>query len=491
MQKGMRISFTDRWLLWGGIVLIACLLVKFFWPLFAYDLPLGYDAGLYRYLFIKHAQGFPPFAIATMDPWALEHPLGLFIFSSLFIKAGVPADWFIGWIWNLFPVILAVALAAIHAKRSGMLVGLFALIGAVLSIAYFDGFAAMYWKTFVSLLWCVLTFSALEKRSWWAVLFGILAVATHQQTGLLFGLTLVTWIVLPLLSFAQSTHGALSLSLNRKTLLYVFGAAVLMLLAGAAVYLPVWKEAVLPHLPALLGQTEAASGSFPPLSYYLHAQIILLAFGVYGFLQNVRSERWTPWQIAVLWSAIFVVLRLIFYRRFFLQLDFFLLPFAGIGMADLWKRFSAVPQRAGILALILIQAGMTIHAITRHVALMDADTFADVVAAADVLPADATVIGLENDSTVLLRGWLPEVHVTGPGLFEQVWTYEEWEEVLLGDNARRKELLRRLHDPAYVFVTPYFRGYYGEYAEAFLRDPCFQATDNAAVLRVVCTASDS
>lgn len=61
-----------------GILLLA----KFLWPLFAYDIPLGYDPGLYRYLFLQYAESIKDFTLPELLPWASEHPPGLFVLAA-------------------------------------------------------------------------------------------------------------------------------------------------------------------------------------------------------------------------------------------------------------------------------------------------------------------------------------------------------------------------------------------------------------------------
>lgn len=472
---------------WTVCALIIGLALKFCWPLAAYDVPLGYDVGFYRYLFLAHAEGFPPFALADLAPWARGHPLGLFFFTTVYIRLGLPVDWLIGWIWNIFPVLLAAALALVVRRRHGNITAIFTLMAALLSVAYFDGFAAMYWKTFASLFWVVLAYDALERRSWLGVPFGVLAVATHHQTGLLFGLAVGAWALLPFAPFTRSTEQVVDPRMSPRRLLILAAAVLALVGIGLLFYLPIWEEAVLQHLPALFGRGEAASGNFPPASYYVRTQGLLLAAGAYGFWLNVRRERWTLWQLSVLWCLIFVIFRLLFYRRFFLQLDFFLLPFASIGLADLWSRFPRPSHRAMFLALSAVQLALMVQSILARGPVADDATFAAAVAARDLVPADGYVLALENESAVLLRGWLPDRHVGGPGLFESQWGLAEWEVFLLGTPAERSLMLARLPwRPIFVFATPYFREYYGEYAEEFLRDPCFASTASPMLLHAAC-----
>lgn len=493
-KKDVQLPFSRQALLWTAFGLTVALAIKFFWPMVAYDIPFGYDPGFYRYLFLKHAEGFPPFWIVELEPWARGHPLGLFFFTTIFIRLGVPADWFIGWIWNLFTVILALTLASVMWRKHGVLVALGTLAAAVLSIAYFDGFAAMYWKTLASLFWCVLAFRAMEKRSWLSIPFGIFTVTTHHQTGLLFGLVFITWLILPFIPFSRSTESSLiaGRKISLRDVLLTAGAGLLIVCIGLLAYLPILKEAVLEHLPTLLGQTkETASGSFPSLSFYLRTQGVLIALGIYGLVLNIRKERWTLWQISVLWCAAFVLLRLIFYRRFFLQLDFFLLPFAGMGMADLWMRFPRTFQRSLMGAALLLQLVVMQQVIVTRGPLIDKETFNAILDAREIVPENGYVLALENESAVVLRGWMADRHVAGPGLFESTWTYTQWERFLVGTTAERSTLFDTLPRPAFVFVSPLFHSYYGEYSKILLSDPCLRQTSQPLLYTVVCAPSYS
>lgn len=483
----MKKSKRSNIVLVSTAVLVAALLIKFLWPLFEFDLPLGYDVGFYRYLFFKHAEAFPPFTMADLPGWAKGHPLGLFFFSTILLKLGVPVDWLIGWIWNVFAVALPCIFARVIQKRYGKHAGVLTLFTFLLSVAYFDGFAAMYWKTFASLLWCVLAFYALEKKSWLAIPAGILAVATHHQTGLLFGLAFVTWAVLPLVPFSKSTSTTLiGKKMKLRDVLVAAGIGVLILAIGLLAYLPVWKESVLVHLPALFGQGEVASGSFPAASFYLRLQPLLLVLGAYGLFLDIKRERWTPWQIAVLWSLLFVVARLLFYRRFFLQLDFFLLPFAAIGLEAAWHKAKTYRAHSVLAVVVLVQLAVSISAMNLRTPITDDETFAQVRETRHILPANAFIVGLENESVVVMQGWMPERKIGGPGLFETPWTMQDWEKYLLGTHADRAAISARLPDPAYLFVSNYFLSYYGEYAQAFLNDSCFEKTAQPFLYRVAC-----
>jgi hypothetical protein len=486
MQTFRSAVMAHRHLIILSMALAALLIIKFFWSYLLYDVPLGYDTGMYRYLFVQHAHGWPPFIVTDLEPWARGHPLGLFIFTSLFIHAGIPVDWLVGWVWNLFPVILACTLGFVIGRRQGPWTGVCVMLAAILSIAFYDGFTAMYWKTYASLFWCVLAFDAFERRRLWlAVPFGILTIVSHSQTGLLFAIVVAAWFLGQMFVIANPKL-PITKFLTKGDLILIVGAGVLIGIVGIAIYLPVWRETISDQLPALLGAMETSSGSFPPAMFYVREEFILLLLGAYGFLRSVQKEQWTVWQLAVLCSLIFVALRLIFYRRFFLQLDFFMFPFAAFGIQDLWNRYRGQAERMALVIAIVVQFVMMQQVIVTRKPVVDSRTFASILKMSKNVPEDAFVLSLENESVMVMRGWMPYNKLGGPGLFDVDWSVQAWERFLLGTHNERVELLRALPRPVYVFVSPFFRDYYGADATKFLSDGCFKATEMEDVFIVVC-----
>lgn len=471
------------------------LLAKFFLPIARFGFtPLGYDAGIYRYLFVHYDAVFP--FVPRLPDWAKEHPPGLFFLSTLLLQTGMPVEWLTGWLWNGFAVGLACVLAWVAGKRWGKDVGVATLLCILLSQAYYDGFYAMYWKTYVALLFMVLTWRLLERRSLWAAVTIAAVLLTHHQTGLLLLLVLGTWLVRWCRRGVIVREASLAVhALRQKGYLRLEYVSLAALAVGFAFlyFIPVMREAVFRHVPKLLEGWGAPGGSFPEPMYYVRLTGVLLLFGIAGLVLSVGEERGSLWQFSVLWSAVFVVFHLMFYRRFYLQLDFFLLPFAGLFLRWAWYRCSCMSARAALVALVLAQGAVAFHAAWQRLPFFDAALFAYVRQLPSALPPEATVIALEDRSATLLRGWLPFHHVGGPGLFESEWTYEEWERFLLGTDSERRAFFARLPDPTVIFASPYFRSYYAEAADRFLADPCLVSGDAQLLYHVKkeCSAPSS
>ncbi|MFH0770991.1 MAG: hypothetical protein V1926_06520 [Candidatus Peregrinibacteria bacterium] len=474
------------WLTASTALLIGLLIAKYFFTLFLFDVPLGYDPGIYRYLIVKYAAAFP-FSLPALRPWAQEYPYGLFLFTSVLVKAGIPVDWFLGWIWNAMTVILLCTLAWVTGKREGVRVGVLTLLMAFLSVAYFDGFASMYWKTFLALFFLILVFHAFERSSPWMVPLGALTILCHNQTGLILALVFMLWWIVHLPSRWKDPQ-------FRKLTIAFAAIAVL----GLVWYAPIWFRAFWAPLKSvfLLRGAQAPGGEFADPVQYLMTEGILLAFGIAGWVMSVRREKGSVWQLAPLVCAVFVVGKLVFYRRFFLQLDFFLLPFAAMALHRAWndvspRRVLAISTRTLLVILIAVQAFVSIREAplqaVRHSSFVDGSMLRTFAALSDVIEPNAAIISLENQSGVWLLGMMPDHLIGAPGLFDYPgWSYPMWEKFLYGSHEDRLGLLAPLPRPLYFLTSDFFLRYYGSFADAFLKDPCFEQVQGTELLRVIC-----
>ncbi|MCF7844894.1 MAG: hypothetical protein K9M03_03650 [Kiritimatiellales bacterium] len=471
-----------RWVLLAIVGLLILVVSKFFYSLWRFDLPLGYDPGMYRYLFIKYSEALRSFSLPELRPWAQEYPAALYIITSPFIAFGVPVDWFLGWIWSVMTIALLCAYAVIFAKREGKAVGIVMLLLGLLSIAYFDGFAQMYWKTYVALLFMILAFHFFEKKSPWMVLFGALTIMTHNQTGLIFALALITWWIVRVPKQWRDP-------LFRKLTL----AFAVVALLGFIWYLPNWERVFWSPFKSifLLRGDAAPGGHFPPANFYIKHGGILLAIGIAGWLMRFRKEKNSVWILAPLICSLFIIFKLVFYRRFYLQFDFFLLPFAAIALVHLWGKKKRNIIRIIIVVLIVVQAGMSVTQMLRWDLKFSSTELEDIKSIPQYIEDDASIIALENFSAVWLLGWLPDYYTGGPGLFDfPEWDYKDWEYFLLGSHDDRVRLISRIEQrPLYFMSSTLFHRYYGKRIREFLADDCFEKVEGAPLYKVVCDGS--
>jgi hypothetical protein len=460
-------------------VCLITLLVKFLAPLFLFDIPLGYDPGIYRYLFLQYAQSLSSFSFPELLPWATEHPSGLFVLASPFIAVGLPVDALIGWMWNLFPVILIVVFSIIMTKREGRAVGVCVLLMGILSQAFFDGFFAMYMKAYVALLLTIYTYFLAEKKSMWFVLTALAAVLIHQQTGLILTLSLGIWW---LFSLKNNWSDA-----KYRRITYVLGLAGVIALIW---YIPQWERAIWSPLKSifLLRGDNAPAGAFPDASFYVHTMGVVLLLGIFGLVISTKKDKGSLWQLSVLVCAVFILFKLVFYKRFYLQLDFFLMPFAAIALVWIWNTASAYWSRGLLIMVLIAQAVIGFQAMQLRAPRFSARELTQITALSNTIEPDASVIALENISGTWLRGWLPYRKIGAPGLFDYPnWSYDQWETFVDGTQKDRKALLQELKGPVYFLLSPAFTRFYGDRAQNIILDPCMSIIEDAPLIKSLCS----
>lgn len=430
-------------------------------------------------MFLQYADSIRHGLLPELLPWAKEYPPGLFIIASPLLIAGVPVDALIGWIWNCVPVILMCIFAFVTSKREGIAVGIALLLIGLLSQAYYDGFFAMYYKAYVALLMVVLTYHFAEKYSFWCIPLALAAVMIHQQTAIILILSLAIWWILALRTqWSNLKFRVFTITMCSAAVLAVFW------------YIPQWERAIWSPLKSifLLRGAAAPAGAFPDALFYLRTMGIIVILGISGFIVSLRKQRGSLWQISVIICAIFIVFRLVFYKRFFLQFDFFLMPFAAIALVELWQRYSVAWIRICIIVALLAQTIVSISIVLKRVPLIQPNDVETILSLSEHIEPDATVIALENTSGTWLRGWLPYHTVGAPGLFDiPNWSYQQWEQFIQGTEQERKALLKTLKSPVYFYLTPAFMLYYGAEAGIVVEDPCLQLLDTAPLLRSLCS----
>jgi hypothetical protein len=532
MKRIRRAVFSRRAII---VALLAALAVKFLWSMTVSAVPFGYDAGMYRLLFLRHAEGWPPFSLAAMPEWTRSHPLGLFAFTSLLVKIGVPADALIGWIWNLFVPTVGCVLAWAVSRKHGARCGVFVLAVFLVSAAQYEGFVAMYWKVMAALLWCTLAFHCIDKRDARWVVFGMLCIATHLQVGMVLGLAVLSACAFAFLSGHRRDGllllwtGALTAVLGGLWYLPNYGQAVAPVLkkaldsfgppaialsaviavcaaAGFFFVRRVKLPAMSPHAAfmallvgvgvvivgggvltsSLLTAKDVASGSFLSLPTYLELSFPLLILGLAGLFLAVRGgERGSAWQWALVWCVALVFSRFFFYLRFLLLLDFFLLPFAALALDRMWDSRNHV-LRNFMFTLLFLQAVFAFFRVTELRPHFSTESVAHIRTAVSAVPEGGSILVLDNMYAPWVLGLAPQAQVIAPGVFISP-TYEQWEQFIYGTHEQRAAFLADVHAPAFAYVSDMFLAYYpDDVVHAVLSDECLQPVGNG-LFRVECT----
>lgn len=418
------------------ILLIALLLLTRLWPYLQSAIPLGYDPGLYLFMFRQYAQvGWEQFA--ALPAWIAGNEPGMFIFQRL-VTFGNPA-------WaeaSLIPLIVLASLLCfggmylVAKKLWGQGAAFWTIFLFTISALQYRVYWYYYLKNIAALSLLSLAVYALLSLSYWAVPLVALTFYIHQPTAaFLLAILLVGW---------WSQRSARS---------YYTRVLLLSLLLVAPYYAVRSQAVLLPLLTALgKGFNHPGAGTFYDPLPALGLSLIYLPFGIWGFLKQ-RREKKTLLLVAPLALALLAVLfKVFFWRRLIIFADFFLLFFAGWA-ADQFFRTQTRLHRVARVAYIIIGI-IFIAVFIRKTAqpLVYPDELTEIRLLQETEP-DAFVLVPAQEYMPFVYGWSGrKVIAPGFGEHDVYWTVPEWHQFWeSNDRQLEKALLLRLPQPLYIF----------------------------------------
>jgi hypothetical protein len=410
-------------------------LIPYLWS----QVPLGYDPGLYLYLFKKYSE-IPMLSFANLPAWLIQA-----------FQPGIPI---IARITTIFVNPEKILLPLIVASQIFLFISVYLLAKkfwdkktALWTVFLFTCSAVqyrLYWyyylKNITALSFLILAFYFLSLGSYWSILFSVLVLYFHQQTG----------------AFLLAVLFALFIFQPKKRRFYLT-VSVATLIVAAPYYLPTFNQTLYPFIrpvvislvPPLLGGTLGTpSGSF----YNLPAAIILalpyLGFALWG-LKLLRSKKEFPFIIIPIAISFPIALfGLSLSRRFIPFLDLFLLFPAGY--AACWyfnkkKRFALI-----YILFVITLIGIYVYKTGRP--LIVDDEFKEISMLSQTEP-NAYVLVTDQEYTPWVYGWSERKPIT-PGFGENdiCWTTDQWHEFWQNDNPDLvRSLLLKLPQPLYIY----------------------------------------
>jgi hypothetical protein len=369
--------------------------------------PIGYDPGLYAYLW-KHDLSIP--WLKTIYPPVIFY-LGKFL--TFFTN---PEN-------IVIPMSFAVALVLFGAVWAYSKNKWTMLLLATSAIQY-----KLWWWYYIKQILAtagIFGYLALEKKhSKWVYLMVALVVWTHQPTA----------IVLMAI-----------LMLQRK-----WKSIMAFLLAFAVYYLPTYKLTVLPFLPGVATTIGAAdSGTFYNLKEALPLMLPYLPLTIYGVILAIRRKTNRSTAAMLLITFLIPLLGLFLSRRFIPFFDIFALVLAGIAAREFFAKRKVLTI---IYAVGLILFGGWFVA-NNSKALILEDEFNE-IKLLNQTEADAFILTVDNEYTPWIYGYSGRKPITpGFGEYDIYWSYPEWDKFWQSNDRKTEvELLKKLPKPLYIFT---------------------------------------
>lgn len=448
----------------------------------AYETPLGYDAGLYRYVFNAYSFGLPDIPESSLAEWVRTvYPQGLPTFvTALAVFTGLSADALVRYGLPLLSAALVVPIYWIGREAFSQRAGVIAAVLYAISYTHLFTFGLLYLKNAVGLLLLLLALHALQKRQ--HALFGVFVggIGIYHRPTLLI-------VVAVALVFALATRQPRVLS---SLALGAIIAAPMLILRWDANW-----GLLADALGGNAGAATAANdggGTFFDLGTYRWAS---LAYQPFALIAVVWCLVRRDWNLPLLLMAVaggIVALQLFFFRRQIIPLDLAMLLKAGKGidLAIAWLPEGRRMAMVGALgALLVVGTGAaSVRYLDEASPLMDRDQLAVVEWISDGVPADAIIVASAYDAP-WVAGWSGR-EVIAPGQFDIViHDREEWLDFLESDSAdAASEFLSQYPAPLYI----YYSGRTASYLDVSkFTGPKFSLVHEEAGARVYAFASSS
>jgi len=411
-------------------------------PYIGNSVPLGYDAGLYKY-------GIE-YGLQNLDSWILQGGMepGFLYFIKPFTWI-LSSQFILTYLLIALCALLGIAIYLVSKEYFGRDAGLISLLIYSVSIIQFKTFWYMYYKNILGLCLALLAIYFLEKSKikkkfiWFFVALGGFLGAVHRPTFYIFGLSYFFYAFIS--PYQNKKYNLESL---KKNVLY--GLAILALFVSF--YLGKFRPAlfVLSNVAQGFVQTGEAPGTFINFFTYQYATLFYLPFALIGFLALAKKKEFNMVFLWALITGIIVYFQFFFFNRFIIHLDIALIILSAYGYSIL----IANKRKLGIiiLAVMLLSAGiLSLNESKTSKPLVNDQELQTIMQLQNIEP-NAFVMSTSSYYSPWLQGYSGR-RVIAPGLFDyDPHSQEEWIEFwTTSDINEIKEFLKPFDRPLYIF----------------------------------------
>ena len=403
-------------------------------PLSRSALPLGYDAGFYKYTMELYQNALPGIPETELATWVRQmYEQGLFVLSdAMHVLAGTSATDLITYLFPLLGAFLVLPLFIVARALFGNRVGILASFLYAFSYTQYAAFDLLYFKNVIGLILLLLAIYALEKKKdgLMALMFAALGIF-HRPEFLLFALILAVYFVM---------HR------RREIVLAVLGTAALI----APFWVPRWGL----YWAAISG--GIGGGTLFGFDTYTFVAMAYLPFAAIGAVYLAINKKLNSMLIYFAITCAIVVFHLFFFNRFIIMLDLAAVVLAAVGIERglLRKGGSSMPAAVTIVLLVLAASALPTFARANDVRpRIDDQQLHAVEWIRDHAESNAYVLATSSDAPWVL-GW-SQRRVIAPGLFE--WYIQSEDEWFTFFESKDPEVARRFvaayDGPVYVYST--------------------------------------
>ena len=408
-------------------------------PYFDNSIPLGYDPGIYKYSFEMYEQYLPNLPFTELDLWLQRsEPQGFFTLTNILYIFGFSTDQIMIPFFILTQLILGLIIYTITKHFFGKKEATIAIFLYAISIIEFKVYWFFYIKNVLGLIFLLTSFYLYSKKKYLpaALVAGFLA-GTHRPTFFLFTIMF-----------------GLNFILDYKNLKNNLKTGLLITFICLGFYIGKFDQLLFTILIPTL-QEPAGPGTFLDFFQYQFSILIYLPFAVMGGIYLFKQKEKRILLIGAIVCLVIVAFQLIFYNRFIIFLEIFVLIIAAYGI----KLFLEMDTKKVIQYFIL-----TLFIITSIFAIFQESTNSTPLIIQEELDAiklintmteqNAKILVTNSHYSPWVKGYTTRITIA-PGLFdEDKWNRTKWEYFWnSADENQINSMLLDYEKPIYVFIS--------------------------------------
>ena len=428
------------------LILIAIILILAFRiiPYINNSIPIGYDAGIYKY----GIESFKENGFQAQD-WIKASMSPLFLYLTFILSYLFSSQAILTWLFILSCLILGITIYFFTKEYFGEREAIISFLIYSVSIIQFKVFEFLYYKNILALifLFLALIFYKREKRALF-IIFSVLTGAMHLPTFYIFALS---FLIYTFISPIKNNNKKYNFKLMRDNILNGLMIIILTLVC----YFGFIKQAILPLISPVASSfinPGTASGTFLSFFQYQFLTLAYLPFSILGLFFLIKSRKFNLLFFLTLVTASIVYFQLFFFNRFIIHLDIFLIILASLGFSIITENKKKLGTL--ILALMLLSSAYLVYNESINTKPGITQSQLDLlIQQITITEQNSSIISISSQYSPYVLAYSGRKTIA-PGLFdENKWNLAQWNEFwATQDTEKTKELLSVYNKPIYLFA---------------------------------------
>ncbi|MEI6426366.1 MAG: hypothetical protein WCO66_03370 [Candidatus Absconditabacteria bacterium] len=409
-----------------------------------YDIPLGYDPGMYKGIFVVWQHILSQGNLSLLPGWVRHEPL-LGVLMGALGNIGFSFDWLLTWgigILSLLPGIIIFLLFRKQNLRIAILSAVFYWV----SITQYEVFWRGYLKQIMGVSLMLGVLRAWEhKLPLWQGIFFFVIIILHKHTALYTGAILASMICIDMWK-------------NKHIPWKYIGIFILAGILGLVAYLPFWNN-IFPEAIKAAQTTFAGTGTggdFLTRFLYFKYQWLVVLCSLRGFWKTIRAHKRDVRTIGYIVGGIWLVLGLVNFNRTLVFWDIFVCIMAARGILEILSSFG-LKSKIGVLGVfcLITGVGYILHITTTAQPLISPDEFTAIKTISTLTESNAIIMTTHKNYTPWMMGRSQRDYIN-PGMADlDTWNHATRIQRWASTNNQKCTMLessyKHLNRPLYIW----------------------------------------